>query len=84
LTLTYDEGGVIQEAVENFNSIISSVAGEFNVPVVDINEALTRLNSEGIDGYTSDFVLIDPLNTAYSLDGVLPNDAGYGIIANLL
>ena len=42
-----------------------------------------RLNNEGIDGFTSDFVLIDPLNTTYSLDGVHPNDAGYGIIANL-
>lgn len=83
LTLTFDESRVIQEAVENFNSIISIVADEFGVPVVDINEALMRLNSEGIDGFTSDFVLIDPLNTAYSLDGVHPNDAGYGIIANL-
>lgn len=83
LTLTFDEGIVIQEAVENFNSIISDIAGEFGVPVVDINEALMRLNGEGIDGFTSDFVLIDSVSTAYSLDGVHPNDAGYGIIANL-
>ena len=83
LTLTFDESGVIQEAVESFNSIISDAAGEYGVPVVDINEALMRLNSEGIDEFTSDFVLIDPLNTAYSLVGIHPNDAGYGIIANL-
>lgn len=83
LTLTFDESGVIQEAVESFNSIISDAAGEYGVPVVEINEALMRLNSEVIDGFTSDFVLIDPLNTTYSLDGVHPNDAGYGIIPNL-
>ncbi len=63
---------MIQEAVENFNSIITNIAGEFDVPVVDINEALMRLNNEGIDGFTSDFVLIDPINTAYSLDGLIP------------
>ena len=53
------------------------------VPVVDINAALMKLNNEGIDGYTSHFVLIDPVNTAYSLDGIHPNDEGYAIIANL-
>jgi lysophospholipase L1-like esterase len=83
LTLTIEESAVIQGAVQDFNSIISNVAGEFGVPVVDINEALMRLNNEGIDGYTSDFVLIDPVNTAYSLDGIHPNDGGYAIIANL-
>jgi lysophospholipase L1-like esterase len=83
LSLTFEESSVIQEAVLNFNSIISDVAGEFGAPVVDINLALMRLNTEGIDGYTSDFVLIDSINTAYSLDGIHPNDAGYAIIANL-
>lgn len=83
LTLTFDKSGVIQEAVESFNSIISDAAGEYGVTVVDINEALMRLISEGIDGFTSDFVLIDPLNTAYSLNGVHTIDAGYGIIVDL-
>lgn len=77
------KAAIILEAVQYFNSIISSVAGEFGVSVVDINAALMRLNNEGIDGYTSDFVLIDPVNTAYSLYGIHPNDAGYAIIANL-
>jgi len=83
LTLTIEESTVIQGAVQDFNSRISNVAGEFGVPVEDINEALMKLNNEGIDGYTSDFVLIDPVNTAYSLGGIHTNDGGYAIIANL-
>lgn len=83
MTLTFDEPGVIQDAIENFNSIISRVADKFSVSVVDINKMFMRLNNEGVEGYTSDFVLIDPVHTAYSLDGIHPNDAGYAIIANL-
>lgn len=82
-TMTMEESDVIQSAVEEFNTIIESAAADFGIPVVDINSALLTLNTEGIDGFNSEFVLSDPVNTAYSLDGIHPNNAGYAIIANL-
>ncbi len=81
-TLNTSEKNEIQDSINNFNSSITSVASGFNVPVVDINSTLSELNSSGIDGYTDNFVLEDPVNTAFSLDGIHANNAGYAIIAN--
>lgn len=81
-TLNTNERNTIQDAVNNFNNSISSVASGFGVPVVDINSTLNELNNFGIDGFTGNFVLEDPSNTAFSLDGVHANNAGYAIIAN--
>lgn len=82
MTLNTTEKTAIQDSVNSFNSIISSNAAGFNIPVVDINSTLNELNSSGIDGFTGDFVLSDPVNTAFSLDGIHANNAGYAIIAN--
>jgi hypothetical protein len=43
---------------------------------------LTTLNTSGLEGYSGRFVMMDPANTAFSLDGVHPNDGGYAIVAN--
>jgi lysophospholipase L1-like esterase len=81
-TLTSSEEEIIQNIVEEFNSSISNIAFDLNVPVVDTNALLSKINNEGVDGFTGDFVLVDNLSTAFSLDGVHPNNAGYAIIAN--
>lgn len=81
-TLNINERNTIQDAVINFNNSISSVASGFDIPVVDINSTLNELNDSGIDGFTGNFVLGDPANTAFSLDGIHANNAGYAIIAN--
>ena len=81
-TLTVTEQEIIEDAVLNINNVISNLAGEFDIPVVDINSLLFELNNSGIDGFTGEFVLKDPENTAFSLDGIHANNAGYAIIAN--
>ncbi len=83
VTLTVDEGVAIKAAVEGFNATIATLAQQFQAPVVDMNAALSALNSTGLEGMSGKFVLLDPANTAFSLDGVHPNDAGYAIVANL-
>jgi lysophospholipase L1-like esterase len=83
LTLTGFEKTSIQEAVSRFNFIISELASERGTPVVDIFNAFKLLMTEGVDGFSGDFVLEDALNTAFSLDGIHPNNGGYAIIANL-
>jgi lysophospholipase L1-like esterase len=82
LTLTNSERNNIQDAVDDFNSVISEVTSELGIPVVDINSTLSTLSNLGIDGFSGRFVLVDPGNTAFSLDGIHPNNGGYAIIAN--
>ncbi|MEK7484023.1 MAG: SGNH/GDSL hydrolase family protein [Planctomycetota bacterium] len=83
-TMTVSEETAISNAEASFNTSIQSLALQFNMPVVDLRSSLTTLNSIGIEGFTGNYVLQDPINTAFSLDGVHANNAGYAIIANLL
>ncbi len=83
VTITADEESAIRDAVNGFNATITALAGQFQVPVVDANTALGTLNTTGISGYSGRFVLLDPVNTGFSLDGIHPNNGGYGIVANL-
>lgn len=82
MTLTSTEASTIKDAVDGFNQTIASLAGTYSVPTVDANAMLTELNENGIDGATGKFVMVDLATTAFSLDGVHPNNAGYAIIAN--
>jgi hypothetical protein len=83
MTLTATEEQTIKESVDGFNTIIATLANTFQVPVVNANAKLAAMNTaEGYDGVTGRFVLLDPVNTGFSLDGVHPNDAGHAIIAN--
>ncbi len=83
VTLTAEEVAQIRQAVDGFNATLEQLAAQFKVVLVDMNEMLTRLNQQGIDGFNGKFVLVDPVNTAFSLDGVHPNHAGYAIVANV-
>ena len=84
MTLTVSELTTISNAVTGFNQIISSpqLQGAFVYLVVDVNSLLTELNTVGLDGLSGDFVFLAPSNTAFSLDGVHPNNAGHAVIAN--
>jgi len=82
LTLTSFERMTFQDAIDDFNSMIEEVASEFDIPLVDINSFLSTLNSEGIDGFSGSFVLVDSENTTFSLDGIHLNNAGYALAAN--
>lgn len=82
LTITITEGTTIEQAVAGFNQIIAGIAGSEGIPLVDVNALLSTLNTAGLDGYSGLFVFLDPANTAFSLDGIHPNNGGYAIIAN--
>lgn len=81
-TLTQTEEATIEAAVTAFNQVIEEMALPANILLVDTHTALQDLNLSGIDGFNGKFVLMDPVNTAFSLDGIHPNNAGYAIIAN--
>jgi len=82
MTLTSTEVATTRDAVDGFNTTISSIANTYQIPIIDANAILTELNESGIDGASGKFVLVDPATTAFSLDGVHPNNAGNAIIAN--
>lgn len=83
-TITADEEASITAAVDGFNSILAALAAPtaFQVPIVDANALLGTLNTSGLDGLSGKYVLNDPATTAFSLDGVHPNNAGYALVAN--
>lgn len=82
VSITNTENDAIKQAVDGFNSTLRELAVQFQIPLVDVNSLLTTLNTSGLDGYSGRFVLLDPENTAFSLDGVHPNDGGNAIVAN--
>ncbi len=82
MSLTVTENDAIKQAVDGFNTVLQNLAAQFNIPMVDANSMLITLNSSGLEGYSGRFVMLDPANTAFSLDGVHPNDGGYALIAN--
>lgn len=77
-TLTEDESTTIANTVVGFNSFI----GGLGLPMVDANKMLSDLNNGNIAGVSGKFVLLAPTNTAFSLDGVHPNNGGYALVAN--
>jgi lysophospholipase L1-like esterase len=84
MTITEHEETAISAAVTGFNSVIADIAASQApaLPVVNANALLNQLNTSGLEGYSGQFVLSDPINTAFSLDGVHPNNGGYAVIAN--
>jgi len=82
MTITTTEEAAILAATVGFNTIIDQLAAAFVAPVLDANQLLSDLNAGSIPGISGSFVYVDPLTTAFSLDGVHPNNAGYAFIAN--
>jgi lysophospholipase L1-like esterase len=82
LTITGDEEATLLAAVQGFNQVIAGIAGSVGIPVIDANAKMSELNQSGIDGFTGRYVFFDPANTAFSLDGIHPNNGGNAIIAN--
>jgi hypothetical protein len=78
MSITTAEDNTIKQAVDGFNNTLKA----FQVPLVDANAMLTTLNKSGMEGYSGKFVLFDQANTAFSLDGVHPNNGGYALVAN--
>lgn len=82
LTLTNTENMRIEMAVTDFNQVIFELAQQNKILLVSANTLLKLLNTTGIDGFSGKFVYFDQANTAFSLDGVHPNNGGYALIAN--
>ncbi|MFC1724116.1 SGNH/GDSL hydrolase family protein [candidate division KSB1 bacterium] len=80
--LTSAELSAISSHVNTLNSIISTIAAQYDIPVVDANGIFSDIDSDGLyyagQELTTDFIT----GGIFSLDGVHPTSKGYGIIAN--
>jgi hypothetical protein len=86
LTLTRSEEWNLKATVIGYNRIIrrAVLSRRPVIPVISSRLLLSRLGRQGVAGFSGEYFWFDPANTAFSLDGVHPNNAGYGIIANTL
>jgi lysophospholipase L1-like esterase len=53
------------------------------ITLVDVNGLLTDLKDGKIPGISGKHPLLDPTGSAFSLDGIHPNNTGYVRVANL-
>jgi lysophospholipase L1-like esterase len=85
LVLTDSETQTALDTIDDFNTIIASVAADpdISVPVVDAN-SLMRPETEPplLPGDPMAFALMSQDNTRYSLDGIHPSNYGHAFIAN--
>jgi len=93
-TLTQDEVDLLESTVRDFNQIIAdAVDDRDNVYLFDAHAALQTLSTSGLDGMNANHFLINLQGTGgdlqaaaaisfFGLDGIHPNNRGYGEVAN--
>lgn len=85
LTLSASEVAAAKGLVDAYNAYLKKKADDnpSRITLVDVNALLNDLTDGNIPGLTSNFILVDPNRTAFSLDGVHPNAKGYKEVTNL-
>jgi lysophospholipase L1-like esterase len=71
--------------VNEYNAYLKAKcdADTSRLTLVDVNGLMQKLLAGQIPGLSATFPLLDPSHSAFSLDGVHPNAAGYREVANL-
>jgi lysophospholipase L1-like esterase len=78
MTITVDEESALTAAVTGYNAFLTNVATTYHIPLIPFDQILAAMK----DTPEGKFVLVEPAKTAFSLDGVHPNNKGNAIIAN--
>jgi lysophospholipase L1-like esterase len=84
-TLTAAEVAAVENAINGYNDGIAGVCAAAGMPLVDIHALLRTVATTGVDGLHATHFLFnghDATTTAFSLDGIHPNNRGQGLIAN--
>jgi lysophospholipase L1-like esterase len=83
LTLTEAEAEIADRLTDGYNAYLKRKAcSNSRLTLVDINKLLSDVKNGKIPGLTSTHPLVDPVGTAFSLDGIHPNTRGYKFVAN--
>jgi lysophospholipase L1-like esterase len=81
-TLSETEMQLYNDTVGEYNQVIADLATVRSLAVVDIHQMVADLFTNGVSGFDAEHFLVDPSNTAFSLDGLHFNNYGYGLVAN--
>ena len=81
-SLTSTELGKINAAVESYNQTIVSVAGQFGVPVADMNAYFSTVGMTGLSWGGATYGVQFVTGGLFSLDGIHPTQKGYAAVAN--
>jgi lysophospholipase L1-like esterase len=83
LTLVASEADFLHDSIDEYNTVIHTVAGGLGVPVVEINDFFEEMATDGgyFNGvhYTLDFVT----GGLFSLDGVHPSNIGHALTTEM-
>jgi lysophospholipase L1-like esterase len=83
LTLTEAEAEIADRLTDGYNAYLKRKAcSNSRLTLVDINKLLSDVKNGNIPGLTSTHPLVDPVGSAFSLDGIHPNIRGYKFVAN--
>jgi hypothetical protein len=84
-TLTATEAATATRLIDGYNAYLKGKcdANPARLTLVDMNGLLAKLIKGEIPGLSGKFILFDPAQSAFSLDGVHPNSKGYREVANL-
>lgn len=84
LTLTEEEAATAAGLTDAYNAYLKAKceANPDRLTLVDIDGLLHKLLNGEIAGLSAKFALLDPAHSAFSLDGIHPNSAGYKQVAN--
>lgn len=84
VTLTSAEAATAVKLTDEYNAYLKGKADASDrITLVDINALLGKLQKGELAPLTSKYPLMDPTNTAFSLDGIHPNAKGYKHVTNL-
>lgn len=81
LTLVDSEKDAILQATDDYNTVIHSVAGGMDVPVVEINDYFQDVAANGAEYNGEEYSTTFVTGGLFSLDGVHPSNIGYALIA---
>ena len=80
-TLTAAEAAAVSAAVDGYNDAIAQTAAAHGARVVDTKQLLIDIQDGDYAPLSGSHFIIDT-NTMLSLDGIHPNNPGYGLVAN--
>ncbi len=81
-TLSAAEVAMLDQASAAYSEHIETICAARGIRCIDMRSHLRNLQESGIEGLTGDHPIFDPMNSAFSLDGIHPNNRGYGAVAN--
>lgn len=81
-TLSAAEAATVASLIDAYNTNFASVCGERGVAVVDAHALFADLHDGGLDGLSGSLFPLGATNSAFSLDGIHPNNRGHGLVAN--